>query len=111
MQKQIAQTLLAQSFIPLFTSVVPRIMSPTFAYLNIKSKYSGEIVICLMYWFPPMSLLSTIVFIVPFRRYCLGFLPCSQHHKSPKNSVQVFVNNNGTRAFTNNRSSTNNFIA
>lgn len=71
LQKQFGLTLLIQSLIPLIILIVPGLLALIFQYFQIENDLIGELVILAMICHPFLNSLSNLIFIKPYRKYCL----------------------------------------
>jgi hypothetical protein len=78
-----------QSLIPLLTTILPRVIGSIIAYVKYTAEHETDVTSMSSPWLSIFNLLATIVFIHPYRNFCLQLLPCSKQAKLNGNKVFV----------------------
>ncbi|KAI6220053.1 hypothetical protein M3Y99_01623300 [Aphelenchoides fujianensis] len=76
LQRAFNWMLFAQALVPFVTLVCPIIGFTALAWGNVSFRYSSEFNVLLLTWAPPLSALSSILLIKPFRQHFVHLLSC-----------------------------------
>ncbi|KAI6184882.1 hypothetical protein M3Y97_00644500 [Aphelenchoides bicaudatus] len=71
LQRQFSQILIAQSLTSLFTAILPLLIGALVFLSGVSVESMGLIIMSGATWYPALNPLNSLIFIVPYRRFCL----------------------------------------